>query len=210
MAIYNAPTEDAKFILHDVLRIHERSDIEGYADLTDDMTGAIFEEAGKIATEVLLPINETGDKQGCVLENGVVRTPDGYKEAYAAQCEGGWPGIDCNPEYGGQGMPYIVNAVTGEFASSCAMAFSMYAGLTHGAIKAIEGFGTDEQKNTYLPKMISGSWTGTMNLTEPHCGTDLGLLRSKAEPNGDGSFKVSGQKIFISSGEHDMSENIVH
>jgi alkylation response protein AidB-like acyl-CoA dehydrogenase len=210
MAIYNAPTEDVKFILHDVLRIHERNDIEGYADLTDDMTGAIFEEAGKIATEVLLPINETGDKQGCVLENGVVRTPDGFKEAYTAMCEGGWPGIDCNPEYGGQGMPYIVHAVTGEFSSSAAMAFSMYQGLTHGAIKAIEGFGSESQKEMYLPKMISGAWTGTMNLTEPHCGTDLGLLRTKAEPQDDGSYKISGQKIFISAGEHDLSENIVH
>ncbi len=210
MAIFQAPTKDVQFILHEVLRIHERSDIEGYADLTDDMTGAIFEEAGKIASEVLLPINETGDKQGCVLENGVVRTPDGFKEAYTAMCEGGWPGIDCNPEYGGQGMPYIVHAVTGEFSSSAAMAFSMYQGLTHGAIKAIEGFGSDAQKDLYLPKMISGSWTGTMNLTEPHCGTDLGLLRTKAEPQDDGSYKISGQKIFISAGEHDLSENIVH
>ena len=210
MATFQAPTTDVQFILHEVLKIHERSDIEGYADLTDDMTGAIFEEAGKIASEVLLPINETGDKQGCVLENGVVRTPDGFKEAYTAMCEGGWPGIDCNPEYGGQGMPYIVHAVTGEFSSSAAMAFSMYQGLTHGAIKAIEGFGSDAQKDMYLPKMISGAWTGTMNLTEPHCGTDLGLLRSKAEPQDDGSYKISGQKIFISAGEHDLSENIVH
>jgi len=181
MATFQAPTKDVQFILHEVLRIHERSDIEGYSDLTDDMTGAIFEEAGKIASEVLLPINEIGDKQGCVLENGVVRTPDGFKEAYTAMCEGGWPGIDCNPEYGGQGMPYIVHAVTGEYSSSAAMAFSMYQGLTHGAIKAIEGFGSDAQKDMYLPKMISGAWTGTMNLTEPHCGTDLGLLRSKAD-----------------------------
>ena len=210
MATYTAPVRDAQFILHEVLRVQESSAIEGYEDLTDDMTTAILEEAGKIASEVLLPINETGDKQGCTLENGVVRTPDGYKEAYKAQCEGGWPGIDLNPEYGGQGMPYLVNAVVGEFASSAAMAFSMYQGLTHGAIKAIEGFGSEDQKNTYLPKMVSGEWTGTMNLTEPHCGTDLGLLRTKADPVGDGSFKISGQKIFISSGEHDMSDNIVH
>ena len=210
MAIYQAPVRDAQFVLHEVLRVQDATDVAGYEDLTDDMTTAILGEAGKIASEVLLPINEIGDKQGCTLENGVVRTPDGYKEAYQAQCEGGWPGIDLPEEYGGQGMPYLINAVVGEFASSAAMAFSMYQGLTHGAIKAIEGFGSEEQKNIYLPKMVSGAWTGTMNLTEPHCGTDLGLLRSKAEPNGDGSFKVSGQKIFISSGEHDMSENIVH
>ena len=206
MATYQAPIEDAKFVLHNVLRIHEKSEIEGYSDLTDDMTGAIFEEAGKIATEVLLPINEAGDKQGCVLENGVVRTPEGFKEAYQAQCEGGWPGIDQNPEYGGQGMPYIIHSVTGEFSSSAAMAFTMYTGLTHGAVKAIEGFGSDQQKQTYLPKMISGEWTGTMNLTEPHCGTDLGMMRTKAEPQDDGSYKITGQKIFISSGEHDMAD----
>lgn len=210
MALYQAPVRDAQFILHEVLRVQDAQHIDGYDDLTDDITGAILEEAGRIASEVLLPINETGDKQGCMLENGVVRTPDGYKEAYKAQCEGGWPGIDLNPDYGGQGMPYLINAVVGEFASSAAMAFSMYQGLTHGAIKAIEHFGTEQQKNTYLPQMISGNWTGTMNLTEPHCGTDLGLLRTKAVPNGDGSFKVSGQKIFISAGEHDLSENIVH
>ena len=210
MATYQAPIKDAQFILHEVLKVHEQDQIEGYDELTDDMTTAILEEAGKIASEVLVPINEVGDKQGCVLENGVVRTPEGFKEAYKAQCEGGWPGIDLNPEYGGQGMPYLVNAVVGEFSSSAAMAFSMYQGLTHGAIKAIEGFGTEQQKQTYLPKMVSGEWTGTMNLTEPHCGTDLGLLRSKAVPQEDGSYKVSGQKIFISSGEHDMADNIVH
>ena len=210
MAIYEAPIQDAMFIIHDVLKVHENTDIEGYGELTDDMTSAILTEAGKVASEVMLPINEVGDKQGCTLENGVVRTPDGYKEAYKAQCEGGWPGIDQNPEYGGQGMPYIIHSVTGEFSSSAAMAFTMYTGLTHGAVKAIEGFGSDQQKQTYLPKMIAGEWTGTMNLTEPHCGTDLGLLRCKAEPQDDGSYKIAGQKIFISSGEHDLSENIVH
>ena len=210
MAIYNPPVRDSRFILHEVLAVHERSDIEGYDELTEDMTSAILEEAGKIASEVLLPLNEVGDKQGCVLENGVVRTPEGFGDAYKAVCEGGWPGLDLNPEYGGQGMPYLVGAVVGEYSSSANMAFTMYQGLTHGAIAAIQAYGTEQQKETYLHKMVSGEWTGTMNLTEPHCGTDLGLLRTKAEPQDDGSFKISGQKIFISSGDHDMTENIVH
>lgn len=210
MAIYNAPVRDSQFVLHEVLTIHENADIEGYAELTDDMTSAIMGEAGKIASEILLPLNEVGDKQGCVLENGVVRAPEGFRDAYKAVCDGGWPGLDLNPEYGGQGMPYLVGAVVGEYSSSANMAFTMYQGLTHGAIAAIEGYGSEELKQTYLHKMVSGEWTGTMNLTEPHCGTDLGLLRSKAEPQADGSFKVSGQKIFISSGDHDMADNIVH
>ena len=210
MPTYNPPLRDLKFLFHETFRIHERQDIEGYADLTEDLTSQIFDEAGKVAREVLLPINQVGDQQGCRLENGVVRTPDGFKEAFDAMREGGWPSLECDPEYGGQGMPNIVATAVGEMSSACNMAFAMYPGLTHGAYSALHEHGTEEQKQTYLPKLVSGEWTGTMNLTEPHCGTDLGLIRTKAVPQDDGSFSISGQKIFISAGEHDMAENIVH
>ena len=210
MPIYNAPVKDSLYVLHDVLRVHEMDGVEGYADLTDDLTGSILEEAGKIARDVMLPLNHAADKEGCRLENGRVYTPKGYKEAYKASCEGGWPGLDCDPEYGGQGLPYLVHAAVGEYQTASAMGFAMYQGLTHGAIKAIHECGSDALKATYLPKMVSGEWTGTMNLTEPHCGTDLALLRTKAEPKGDGSFAITGQKIFISAGDQDLTENIIH
>ncbi|MEM9011455.1 MAG: acyl-CoA dehydrogenase C-terminal domain-containing protein [Pseudomonadota bacterium] len=209
MPIYTPPTEDIRFVLHETLKVHE-ADIPGYADLDPDFTSAILEEAGKIARDVLAPLNAVGDQQGCVLENGVVRTPKGFHEAFDTLREGGWTGLDCDPDYGGQGMPYVIGTAVGEMHCAANMAFMMYPGLTHGAYSAIHTHGTDEQKQTYLPKMVSGEWTGTMNLTEPHCGTDLGLLRTKAVPQDDGSFKISGQKIFISAGEHDMSDNIIH
>ncbi len=209
MTRYTAPTKDMQFVLHDVLKITEQ-DVPGYDELDADFTSAILEEAGKIASEVLHPLNVVGDTEGCVLENGVVRTPAGFKEAYKQVCEGGWPGLDCDPEYGGQGIPYVLHTAVGEFFSASNMAFQMYSGLTHGAVSAINVHATDDQKATYLPKMISGDWTGTMNLTEPHAGTDLGMMRTKAEPKDDGSFKITGQKIFISAGEHDMSDNIIH
>ena len=209
MPVYNAPTKDLDFVLHDTLKVHE-SDIPGYGDLERDFTSAILEEAGKIARDVLAPTNVTGDQQGCRLENGVVRTPDGFREAFDTLREGGWPSLDCDPEYGGQGVPYVLAAAVGETHSAANMALNMYPGLTHGAYSAIHAHGTDQQKATYLPKLVTCEWTGTMNLTEPHCGTDLGLLRTKAEPQDDGSYRVTGQKIFISSGEHDMAENIVH
>ncbi|MCL4159074.1 UNVERIFIED_CONTAM: hypothetical protein GTU68_027866, partial [Idotea baltica] len=170
----------------------------------------ILEEAGKISSEVLQPLNVVGDTEGCVLENGVVRTPTGFKAAFGQMKDGGWTALDCNPEYGGQGMPYILGVAVGEQFTAANMAFNMYQGLTHGAYSAIHAHGTDAQKTTYLPKMVSCDWTGTMNLTEPHCGTDLGLMRTKAAPQDDGSYKISGQKIFISAGEHDMSDNIIH
>ncbi|MEL6311664.1 MAG: acyl-CoA dehydrogenase family protein, partial [Pseudomonadota bacterium] len=210
MPTYTPPLDDHRFVLHEVLRVHEQTDIEGYEDLTEDMTGQILEEAGKIARDLLAPINQVGDRQGCRLENGVVRTPDGFKEAWAAMVEGGWPSMECDPEYGGQGMPTVLNMAVGSMKSAANMAFMMYPGLTHGAYSALHSHGTDEQKRTYLPKLVSGEWTGTMNLTEPQCGTDLGLIRTKATPNGDGSYAIEGQKIFISSGEHDMAENIIH
>ncbi len=209
MPSYTPPTKDLQFLLHDVFKVSEQS-ITGYSDLDRDFTAAVLEEAGKIARDVLQPLNHVGDAEGCTLENGVVRTPTGFKEAYDQMCEGGWNALDADPEYGGQGMPAILNVSTGEMFTAANMAFQMYAGLTHGAISAIHAHGTDAQKETYLPKMIEGRWTGTMNLTEPHCGTDLGLIRTKAEPQDDGTYKITGQKIWISAGEHDMSDNIVH
>ncbi|UWQ94663.1 acyl-CoA dehydrogenase C-terminal domain-containing protein [Rhodobacteraceae bacterium M385] len=209
MPRYTAPTKDTQFILHDVLNISALQ-TPGYGDLEREFTGAILEEAGKISSEVLTPLNVVGDTEGCVMENGVVRTPTGFKAAFDQMAEGGWPGIDMPEEFGGMGLPYVMNTAVGEMFSSANMAFTMYQGLTHGAASAILAHGTEEQKATYLPKMVSCEWTGTMNLTEPHCGTDLGLMRTKAEPQDDGSYKISGQKIFISAGEHDMSDNIIH
>ena len=209
MPIYNAPVRDMQFILHDVLDV-SKSGLPGHDELDRDFTEAVLDAAGKLATDVLVPLNRTGDEEGCVLENGVVRTPKGFKEAFEAMKEGGWTALDCDPEYGGQGMPYLMGLATGEIFVSANMAFNMYQGLTHGAYSAIHAHGTDEQKQTYLPKMVSCEWTGTMNLTEPHAGTDLGMLRTKAEPQDDGSYLITGQKIFISAGDHDMSENVIH
>ncbi|MBF9047451.1 acyl-CoA dehydrogenase [Rhodobacterales bacterium LSUCC0031] len=209
MPSYTAPSKDMQYVLHDVLNI-AASDIPGYGDLDRDFTAAILDEAGKIATEVLAPLNPVGDTVGCRMENGVVYTPPGFKDAFAQMKEGGWPGIDMPEEFGGQGLPYVMGTAVGEFFSSANQAFTMYQGLTHGAASAILAHGTADQKATYLHRMVACDWTGTMNLTEPHCGTDLGLMRTKAEPQADGSYKVTGQKIFISSGEHDMAENIIH
>ena len=209
MPSYHAPKQDLEFVLNDVLNASQ-SDIPGYDQMDRDLVSAILEEAGKIATDVLAPLNPVGDTEGCILENGVVRTPKGFKEAFEQMKEGGWTALDCDPEYGGQGMPYLMGTAVGEVFVSANMAFNMYQGLTHGAYSAIHVHGTDEQKATYLPKMVSCEWTGTMNLTEPHCGTDLGLMRTKAVPQEDGSYHITGQKIFISAGEHDMAENIIH
>ena len=209
MPRYIAPTKDMQFIMHDVLKATQTG-IPGYDELEPDFTSAVLEEAGKLASEVLQPLNAVGDTEGCTLENGVVRTPTGFKAAFEQMKEGGWTALDCDPEYGGQGMPYLLGTAVGEAFVSANMAFNMYQGLTHGAYSAIHAHGSDEQKAKYLPKMVSCEWTGTMNLTEPHCGTDLGLMRTKAEPQDDGSYKISGQKIFISAGEHDMAENIIH
>ncbi|PKP70654.1 MAG: acyl-CoA dehydrogenase [Alphaproteobacteria bacterium HGW-Alphaproteobacteria-4] len=209
MPSYTAPAKDAQFVLHEVLDI-SNSGIPGYADLDREFTEAVLDAAGKVASEILAPLNAVGDAEGCHLENGVVRTPKGFKEAFEQVKEGGWNGLDLPEEYGGQGLPYLVGTAVGEFFVSGNMAFNMYQGLTHGAIGAILTHGTAEQKAAYVPKMLSLEWTGTMNLTEPHCGTDLGLMRTKAEPQADGSYKITGQKIFISSGEHDMAANIIH
>ena len=209
MPSYTPPTKDMQFILHDVLNV-TASDIPGYDELEADFTSAILEEAGKLTSEVLAPLNVVGDKEGCRLENGVVYTPAGFKDAFEQVKEGGWPGLDMPEEFGGQNMPYVMGTAVGEMFSSANMAFTMYQGLTHGAASAILAHGSQAQKETYLPKMVSCEWTGTMNLTEPHCGTDLGLMRTKAEPQDDGTFKISGQKISISAGEHDMADNIIH
>jgi alkylation response protein AidB-like acyl-CoA dehydrogenase len=209
MPTYTAPAKDAQFVLHEVLDI-ANSGIPGYADLDREFTDAVLDAAGKVASEILAPLNAVGDTEGCHLENGVVRTPKGFKAAFEAVKEGGWNGLDLPEEYGGQGLPYLVGTAVGEFFVSGNMAFNMYQGLTHGAIGAILTHGTAEQKAAYVPKMLSLEWTGTMNLTEPHCGTDLGLMRTKAEPQADGSYRISGQKIFISAGEHDLAENIIH
>ncbi|MEM9787191.1 MAG: acyl-CoA dehydrogenase C-terminal domain-containing protein [Pseudomonadota bacterium] len=209
MPIYNAPTKDIQFVLHDLLRVSEQ-DIPGFEDLDREFTGAVVEEAGKVSTEVLHPLNVVGDTEGCVLENGVVRTPTGFKEAFEQMKEGGWTAMDVPEQYGGQGLPYVMHTAAQEPMVSANMAFNMYQGLTHGALSAILAHGSEAQKDMYLPKLASCEWTGTMNLTEPHCGTDLGLMRTKAEPQEDGTYKVSGQKIFISAGDHDMSENVIH
>lgn len=209
MPIYNAPVKDLQFVLHDLLKVSEQ-DIPGYADLDRDFTGAVIEEAGKVASEVLAPLNLSGDVAGCVLENGVVRTPKGFKDAFKVMKDGGWTAMDCDPEYGGQGLPYVMHTAAQETMVSANMAFQMYQGLTHGAYSAIHVHGSAEQKQKFLPKMVTCEWTGTMNLTEPHCGTDLGLMRTKAVPQDNGSYKISGQKIFISAGDHDMADNIIH
>ena len=209
MTTYTPPLKDMAFLLHDMLKI-EASDIPGYSDLDAGFTGAVLEEAGKLARDVLAPLNAVGDVEGCVLENGVVRTPTGFKAAFDQLRDGGWTALDCDPDYGGQGLPYLMGTAVGEIMVSANMALNMYQGLTHGAYSAIHAHGTDAQKSTYLPKMVSCEWTGTMNLTEPHCGTDLGLMRTRAEPQADGSYKITGTKIFISAGEHDMADNIIH
>lgn len=210
MPIYNAPVKDIKFILNDLLGVDKMSNNPGFEDATPDMIDAILTEGAKIVEEVVQPLNQIGDTEGCTWKDGVVTTPTGFKEAYDAYREGGWTGIDMPEEYGGQGLPHVISTSLAEMMSSANMAFGMYPGLTHGASAAILKHGTEEQKKTYLPRMTSGDWSGTMNLTEPHCGTDLGLMRTKAVPQDDGTYKVSGTKIFISAGEHDMTENIIH
>jgi len=209
MPHYTAPVNDIQFVLHDVLKA-EAQDIPGYGEMERDFTSAVLGEAAKIAENVLQPLNVVGDREGCVLENGVVRTPPGFKAAYDQIAEGGWIGLAADPDYGGQGMPYMLHTAVGEMFVSANMALNMFWGLTQGAYAAIEAHGSDDQKRTYLPNMISGKWGGTMNLTEPHCGTDLGLMRTRAEPAGDGTYRITGQKIWISAGEHDLTENIVH
>ncbi len=213
MAQYHPPLRDLQFVLHELLDVtSEFKEIPEFADVDADTINAVLEEGGKFASEVLFPINNSGDAEGCTLDKATheVTPPKGFKEAYAKYVEGGWPALSCDPAYGGQGLPHTLNQCFYEMLNGANQAWTMYPGLSHGAYEALHAHGTDEQKKVYLPKLTSGEWTGTMCLTEPHCGTDLGLLRTKAEPQADGSYLITGQKIFISAGEHDLAANIVH
>ena len=211
MPVYKAPVQDTMFVLNDVLGLERHNNLPGFAEASPDMLEAIVGEAARFAEEALFPLNLSGDRQGCIRhDDGTVSVPDGFAEAYRQYCQAGWTGLAVPEAFGGQGLPYTLHAAVGEYFSSANMSLMMYPGLTQGAIAAILVHGSDDQKATYLPNMVAGTWSGTMNLTEPHCGTDLGLLRTRAVPQNDGTYKISGQKIFISAGEHSMSDNIVH
>ncbi|MDR6657538.1 alkylation response protein AidB-like acyl-CoA dehydrogenase [Tardiphaga robiniae] len=211
MPSYKAPLEDVGFLLNDVFQFDRYNNLPGFADASADVREAILGEAAKLSEEVLQPLNRVGDLEGCKRnDDGSVTTPKGFKEAYKQVAEGGWLGLSAPAEFGGQGLPVTLSQTVAEFQISANMAFSMYGGLTMGATAALIVHGKPEQKSMFLPKMVAGEWTGTMNLTEPHCGTDLGLLRTKAAPQADGSYKISGTKIFISAGEHDLADNIIH
>jgi alkylation response protein AidB-like acyl-CoA dehydrogenase len=213
MPQYSPPLRDMQFLLHEVFDVTTAfNGMPKHAEVDADTVNAILEEGGKFASEVLFPLNRVGDQEGCQLDKSTheVTIPKGFKEAYAQYVAGGWPALSCDPEFGGQGLPIVLNQCMYEMLNSANQAWTMYPGLTHGAYEALHAHGTPEQQKTYLPKLVSGEWTGTMCLTEPHCGTDLGMLRTKAEPQADGTYRLTGQKIFISSGEHDMVENIVH
>ena len=210
MPVYHAPLREFRFLYKDVLGVERYANMQGFENASLDLIEQILAEGAKFATETLLPLNHAGDVEGCLWSPDGVKTPSGFREAYKTMVEGGWPALSSDPAFGGQGLPHVVNVAFNEMVTSTNMAFGMYPGLTHGAYSAIHVGGTEEQKRTYLPKMVSFEWAGTMNLTEPHCGTDLGLLRTKAVPQPDGSYKITGQKIWISGGEQDLTENIIH
>lgn len=213
MPTYTPPLRDMQFVLHELLHaVDELRAIPQHAELDADTINAVLEEGGKFASEIIFPLNISGDTEGCSIDphTHAVTTPKGFKEAYAQYIEAGWAALGCDPAYGGQGLPMVVNQLFYEMLNSANQAWTMYPGLTHGAYAALYAHGTPEQKKTYLHKMTSGEWTGSMCLTEPHCGTDLGLMRTKAEPQADGTYKITGNKIFISAGEHDMADNIIH
>jgi alkylation response protein AidB-like acyl-CoA dehydrogenase len=211
MPVYKAPVDEVTFLLREVFRLDRYNNLPGFAEASPDVVEAVLAEAAKFSEAVLLPLNRVGDKEGCRRNSdGSVTTPSGFKEAYKKLTDGGWIGVSAPAEFGGQGLPIVINQAVSEFFSSANMAFGMYAALTEGAAAAIAVHGTPEQKSLYLPKLIAGQWAGTMNLTEPQCGTDLGLVRTRAAPQGDGSYTITGTKIFISAGEHDLAENIIH
>jgi len=210
MPTYKAPLDDIRFVLEDVLDVGQVASLPGYADATPDLLASVLEEAAKLCEEVLQPLNQTGDAEGCHYESGTVRTPRGFREGYAAYCNGGWPAMVAPTEFGGQGLPHIAGVVLDEMLCSSNLSFSMYPLLAHGAVGALERWGDDELKRRFMPKLIDGSWTGTMCLTEAHAGTDLGMVRTRAVPAGDGAYLVTGTKIFISAGDHDLADNIIH
>jgi alkylation response protein AidB-like acyl-CoA dehydrogenase len=210
MQTYTAPLRDMRFVMHELHDSADLAKLPGLQEVTPDLLNAILEEAAKFIGATLLPLNAGGDAEGCHYEDGVVRTPNGFKAAYQAFVEGGWGSLNADPAYGGQGLPESVSKLVEEMICGCNLAFGLYPGLSHGAYLALKSHGSKELKDLYLPKMVDGSWSGTMCLTEAHCGTDLGLLRTKALPQQDGSYRVSGSKIFISAGEHDLTKNIIH
>ena len=210
MQVYTAPLRDMRFVLHELFADDQFANLKAFEEFTPDLYDAVLDEAAKMAQDVLLPLNASGDAEGCRLENGVVRTPTGFQAAYDQFREGGWAALASDAQWGGQGLPESLNKLVEEMICSANLSFSLYPGLTHGATTAIEGHASEDLKKAYLPKMVSGEWSGTMCLTEAHCGTDLGLLRTKAEPQADGSYAISGAKIFISSGDHDLTDNIIH
>ena len=213
MPVYTPPLREMQFVLHELLHIEdELKALPKHADTDAETINAVLEEGGKFAAEVLFPLNISGDTEGCVLDrtNHEVKPPSGFKAAYQQYIDGGWAALSCDPAYGGQGLPFVVNQCFYEMLNSANQAWTMYPGLSHGAYECLHAHGTDAQKALYQPKLTTGEWTGTMCLTEPHCGTDLGMLRTKAEPQGDGTYRLTGAKIFISAGEHDLAPNIVH
>ena len=210
MPTYKAPLRDIRFVLHELLQVAQLAELPGYGEATPDTIDAVLEEAAKLCEAVLAPLNRTGDEEGCHYENGVVRAPAGFKKAYSVFIAAGWSGLACDPAYGGQGLPKVLNTAFEEMICSANLSFGTYPGLSHGAYNALDLHGTDELKTRYLAKLVDGTWSGTMCLTEPQCGTDLGLIRSKAEPGADGAWRITGTKIFISAGEHDLTENILH
>jgi alkylation response protein AidB-like acyl-CoA dehydrogenase len=210
MPTYQAPVRDMNFLLNDFLEIGKYQNLPGFEDVTPDLTSAILTEGAKIAEEVLFPLNQSADEEGCHFDDGAVTTPKGFKEAYKTYTEGGWAGLTASPDHGGQGLPKVVAVAFAEMTTAANLSFGTYPGLGRGVYEAIGAHGSDEQKDTYMSKLANGEWSGTMNLTEPHCGTDLGLLRTKAEPRDNGTYAITGTKIFITAGEHDLTENIVH
>jgi len=210
MQVYEAPLRDMRFVLHELFTDDGFGNLPAHAEFTPDLIDAVLEEAARLAHDVLLPLNMSGDEEGCTWENGVVRTPAGFKQAYDQFREGGWCALASDPKWGGQGLPETVNKLVEEMISSSNLSFGLYPGLIHGGATALKAHASPDLQERFLPKMVEGSWSGTMCLTEPHCGTDLGLLRTKAVPQEDGSYKITGNKIFISAGEHDLTENIIH